>query len=420
VSTYYVDSNATYAANHANSGTAPETPWGGVGGIQRALGLIQPGEELKHKAGAEVDWSKLVKVVCTGTLAGAISVDNFVYCFEWSTTPTGAEASGGQGYVVYVTGKTYYIHVTAGTWVTGAAHCISKENAPTYTNYIEAITVTKPGPTVITNGTTAGRVRITGVNASWEDDGTQVVWDGMTLASYGLAYLYNYYHLKNIYAKRMVARGFNGDAYNISENCRSSTNATGGWSEGGYNLYSRCEADGNTTFGISCAGNGCIKECAMIGNTTNGLVLTAVGTSVLDCILHNNTQNGILVSGNGATIRGNIIDGNGYNGVSVTAGVSTFVTANRITYNGGSTSYYGINGDAANRAWEDENVFYKNGTDADGVHTHDILTPGTNTLTGGHSLAADNATECGYTSRDDDDFNLTEDAILRSTALVLP
>jgi hypothetical protein len=53
-------------------------------------------------------------------------------------------------------------------------------------------------------------------------------------------------------------------------------------------------------------------------------------------------------------------------------------------------------------------VFYNNGT-----HRANIPT-------GLNSLTASDTTELGYTDRDNDDFNLTADAILRSTAIELP
>ena len=421
---YFVDSNATYEANHANNGTAKETPWGGVGGLQRALGLVAAGENIYGKSGTTIDESKLIKVVCTGTLAGAIAVDDFVYCFEWSTTPTGEEGSKGQGYVVYVTGKTYYIHVTSGTWVTGAAHCITKENAPTYTNYIEAITVTKPGLVPVTAGTSvAAKICIIGCanDAGWTEDGTQLVLDGMGAggAATIIQALLSWYEIRNVRGTRATGNAFTGLPTSLFINCRAD-GSTGGYGFIGPGIYYGCMGDGNNKSGFGGGGQPChLIACNGSANTESGVTGLTYSSSVIHGVFHGNGRYGITISSGmtyGCEITGNVIDGNTRDGISVAADSVVSVFGNRITNNSvGSATYYGINAATSSNVFEDWNVFYNNANNA---------TPGTqhrnNVRTGAHSLVAANTTEEGYTSYGDHDFNLTAAAILRSTALVLP
>jgi hypothetical protein len=436
MSTYYIDSNATYEANHANNGTASATPWGGAGGVQRALGVVAAGETINIKTGTAIDLTKLVKVVCTGTLVGTLAVDDFVYCFEFAAaTPTVAEAGGGQGYVVYITGKTYWIAVTAGSWTTGAAHCITKENAAVFSNYIEAITVTKPGLTTLVTGTIGSRISIIGTDSSWNNDHTTLTTlDGMNTSTGAvngllLDYTKNYYTVENLFATRATGIGIRigttsgGGTFCTLLNCSASGNGTHGIGlYSGSTMLSRCASYVNTAgHGFYCYGVAqfCFF-CVAYNNGLSGFSWDYSGGSFLNCISHGNTQNG-FVFGNYSEflLSGCISDGNTRNGILFSSDSNLSfgrILGCRITNNSvGSSTYYGLNAVTAGVIlFNDFNVMYNNSNNASPGTQHYL-----NVTAGPNSLTAASTTEQGYTDAANHDFNLTTAAILRNTALEL-
>jgi hypothetical protein len=207
---------------------------------------------------------------------------------------------------------------------------------------------------------------------------------------------------------------FNIIEYNIIRNSNS------------YGIYNEYLEYGNTIrYNI-------IHDCASYGINSQSPVIIAYNT-IYNCtstsyaciyitynssvLIGNTIYNGgygIKVNGARGLVMGNVINNMTRDGIVFLAGSDLHVVANRITNCGtSSTSYYGINTGAFEcYVTNMYNVFYKNGTDGDGVHTHDVSS-GVNTGEG--SLAADNAAECGYidTTATPPNFNLTYPAILR-------
>jgi hypothetical protein len=398
MATYYIDSNATYTANHANNGTASATPWGGAGGVQRALGVVAVGETIYIKSGTTIDLSVLIKVVCTGTLVGALAVDNFVYCFEFAGgVPTNAEAGGGQGYIVYITGKTYYIHVTAGTWTTGAAHCITKENAAVFSNYIEAITVTKPGLSPPAAGTAGNHISIIGTDndVPWTVGTTQCVLDAASAAAQCIltgAY-FSYYKYKNIKLMRATVANWNSGygRFNIFINVSSTLSANNGFNYlGGNNSFFQCISYLNTGNGFDTEDAGGFGSwyncCEAVNNTGVGFLTINIAyvQALANCV---SSGNSIGVSVGANLIQNCIIDGNKTHGISITGGNDIPIFGNRISNNGTTASHYGILASAASLdVNENYNVFFNN----KGGNLSNIST-------GINSLVAANTTELGYT-----------------------
>ena len=106
--TYYVDSNQTYAATTANNGTSSGTPWGGAAGIQRALAAVAAGDEIKITNTAAIDLTKLKKITSASARTGTFTVGATVtQCAN--TDGTGADAN--------VTGVIAYIESTTVVWI---------------------------------------------------------------------------------------------------------------------------------------------------------------------------------------------------------------------------------------------------------------------------------------------------------------
>ena len=371
MTTYYIDNNATYAANHANDGSA-SLPWGGAGGLQRAFGRVAPGETINIKAGTTVAASTVIRVVCTGTQVGAFAVDDYVYCYEFNVTPQAAEASGGQGYILAESpAKTFYISVAAGTWVTGAAHCITNIGK---TVYIEAITVGKPGLTPLVDGTLAGgRITITGCNSSWAVDGTRVVLSGTDCTTVIAAGASAYYDYRWLTCSGSSSHGLNSssgtsNAYDcIVTNCGSA---------GLYITGVRCQIS-LCSFGTYTAlYDSIVKGCSTMACTT--------AMTLQRCVICGNTAGVDVPSYANLQLFGCVIDGNLNTGITIasTGGIISRVMFSRISNNGDSAGEYGLSVDTAAHGvavLEDYNVFFNNGTD--GAQHRNNVAAGPNSVT---------------------------------------
>ena len=371
MTTYYIDSNATYAANHANDGTV-SLPWGGAGGLQRAFGRVAPGETINIKAGTTIAANTVIQVVCTGTQVGAFAVDDYVYCYEFNVTPQAAEASGGQGYVLAESpAKTFYISVAAGTWVTGAAHCITNIGK---TVYIEAITVGKPGLTPLVDGTLAGgRITITGCNSSWAVDGTRVVLSGTDCTTVIAAGASAYYDYRWLTCSGSSSHGLNSssgtsNAYDcIVTNCGSA---------GLYITGVRCQISLCSFGTYSPLYDSIVKGCSTMACT--------IAMTLQRCVICGNTAGVDVPSYAALQLFGCVIDGNLNSGITIasTGGSISRVMFSRISNNGDSAGEYGLSVDTAAHGvavLEDYNVFFNNGTD--GAQHRNNVAAGPNSVT---------------------------------------
>jgi hypothetical protein len=411
--TYYVDSNATYAANHANNGTASGTPWGGVGGIQRALSLQAAGETINIKAGTELDL-RVLKKISHGAVTGGFALDDFV--IEVSDTSAGTpDAGGGQGYVVRVVSTTEtWIEVTAGTWNNTGSRYVWKDSS----HYSGAISVspTMPGLTLITAGSaSAGRSKLIGVNASWAADGTLLLLDGGAsgAAANGISSTAAYTQAENVEIRRTVSTGLSCATATDSLFRRCGTHHCGGSNPGmqpggDRSHVSDVWAYSCTTSGIQLGSYGSARRISSYLNVTG--LLCGNYQQVRNSTIFANTGDGISTGSIAVKIAQCVIDGNGvggaYHGVKFTAGTGHVVEECRITNNGGSGGY-GIYSSAAAGIRENYNVFYGNNSNLYNVDA------------GPDSLTAASTTEEGYTNQGSSDFRLTTAAILRRLSVAL-
>lgn len=440
---YYVDIAATYnSTNNAYAGTSSGAAWAGAGGIQRAMATLAAGDSVYFKAGT-CDLTKCKKITFGTGTTGTLAIGDDVI----STTTSGGstpDAGAGQGYIVYVESATVvWIAVTSGTWASGAGHYLTGDVSNYGTGAISAVAT--PGPTTVTAGTASAVVRYIGCDSSWvpigdtlEDGAIPAEGDIPTFD--GNATAVSCFTLNggsSEYARISWLDFADGSYWAVQpgkyrfvmEGCIIRDSPYGIVQPAAYSSTIRCQIYGNAHEGINNPSSATLFAfCSIHDNGGDGITRLAAEDKVISCVIYNNSGHGILnresPDGYSVTIIKNVIDNNGKDGISI----QEFGTApereiwhNRITrngWNGDAGTYYGINCYAASDLMtEDFNVFYSNGQDADGTHTHDRH----NIAAGRNSISCDDATECGYTDPDGDppDYNLTTSAIGRSMEMQL-
>lgn len=422
MTTYYVDSNQTFAATFANNGTASVTPWGGIGGIQRALSTMASADTVlvkQHASGTALIGKYLVKFTTNGNATGAaISIGDAI-----TVSGTGSPA----GYVCFIapnpvnagaapTGTTIYAEMTGYTTISATGTITDATTGATITYSAR----TFPGVSYVTSGATnAGRTRLIGVNASWADDGlpaTRVLIDA-SLCLTGVYSPVSVIELRNFevantgtpcssYAISTI------NDYNLVVNCKASLGGTYGIVVRDYSTISRCESYSNGSHGLSIRTNSQIIDSVSIGNTQSGLVIASESIAER-CIFHGNL-NGVEVGINGGKINNCTIDGNTQHGINMTAGASPpIIMRCRITNNGtGNAAYYGVYTTGITLAVSNYNVYGGNGTGAD----HDRVSY---VSAGAADVHASTDAEIGYVDSDNHNFALTTAALMRREALTI-
>jgi hypothetical protein len=403
--TRYIDTQATYLANHANTGLVG-SPWGGPGGIKRALGLAVAGDTINLISGVNALVVNTLKKITHAAVVGGFAADDFVIETTDVTDGDPPDAGGGQGYVVYAdpSGLVTWVEVTAGTWNTTALRYVWKDS----THYSGAITaVAASGLAANTAGTLASPITVQGTNAAGVvDEANPAPLNGVGLAA-ALMTTLGHYIVKNLSIQSPASYGLQLADSGVAEKVAVANSSSYGlYIQGAYCTVSRCSASSCTTGIYMNDVHSRLLNCVSFSNSVNGI--RAPGGSIIDgCLVYSNTQNGIATAaGIGQVIRGCVIHGNTRDGINVaTASYSRpVIRYNRITRNGGGGTYYGINADAAGAVMEDYNVFYSN--DLGSLR---------NVTAGANSLLAASATEEGYTNlgTTPPNFNLTSLAILR-------
>jgi hypothetical protein len=403
-------------ANAANNGTAKTSPWGGIGGIQRALASIVAGETIYVKSGTDIDLSKLVRLIATATTGAGLVLGAEVAEYTPAVPPS--VKGDAEGHIVYVTGNTFYVDVHTGTWTTNQAVCLKSDPGNNYTN---AAALTRPGLKPVTAGTSnEARVTIVGTknDENWTEDGTQVVIDGHTTGDHGIQTLLAWYEVRNVRITRTFQYwGWITILSSRLINC-TADHCYRGFSGAG--VYRNCLSYSNTQFGFypDSAPNAHYAFCVAYGNGSSGFVDLTYNSSAIMCLSYDNGGHGFkIVSDYGSCIVACVIDGNTLDGILASGDGYTRVLGCRITNNGlGGTSYYGINATTTQNIDEDYNVFYCNGLDAGATADHDRL----HVATGVHSDHAENDTEQGYTNEGGNVFTVTAAAIGRRIAVTLP
>lgn len=429
--TYYVDPNQSYASTASNAGTSSGAAWGSAmgGGWQRALAAVAAGDTIKVRSDAQ----SLLKSgnlglwkLTYGTLTGTIIAGDSVIM---STDTSGTPVANATGVVTYhdTTGKNVYIESTgSAAWATGTRYIY--KSAGNYAGTISASSVSNASPFAITSGTAAAPITIQSCDASWNPTTTRAVINGGSGTNYCLWISGNpqcdYYVINSIAATAASQTGFYSNSTNVGtcvwNNCAAYSNGGSGLQTAVHDRVIGGEFYSNSIHGINTGntvawieGATCYSNGAAYGGINCGS-----STMITNCVIRGNGY-GIVVPSGAHSVRvvSNVIDGNSRDGIQV---VSTsrgaVVIENRITNNGTSTSYYGINCDAIDRRlYEDRNVFYGNGTDSGATATHDTL----NVLSGGNSLHAASTTEQGYTNAAAYNYTLTTAAIGRRFAVTV-
>lgn len=423
MTTWYVDLDATYTDNIANSGIASGSPMGGVCGLQRIVSGIAIGANT-FSTGESIfiigsTYNAVVKLVKITTAAGSGS-------FTPGNTVTECANTDGTGAVANVSGRVVWRQSTTIVWIedtgsvawTAIGTLYVFESAGIVSGDITAVAY--PGVNVNVSGTTAGCCKLIGCDASWNElaEGTRI-----TLNPTGCSYALDlttiaapYWELKHLASDGTSSNSGiypNGSSYIYDCKC-SNGSARGFRCQSSYSIFHKCVADNNGTIGFNNTTIAKHTMCVAYNNGTDG-ILTNNASVFLGCLSYNNTQNGINIAASiGVTIMNCVINGNTRNGIISTAGaINNMILGNRITNNdkNATGTYYGINdGSAAGLNREDYNVFYN----PLGAGNRNNIEAGVNSLT-----AAD-TTEVGYVDVGALDFNLTADAILRSTAIILP
>lgn len=412
MTTYYIDSALSYEAAHANNGTASATPWGGAGGIQRALGLAAAGDTIKVRSGWVVGLS-VVKLVAA-SVNGAFAVDDQVACREPGTPPYNTDAPGeGVGRIVYRSGTTFYVAVTEGTWDSGKVMALASNPA----TFATSCTMTTPGLVLIGSGTAASPITLAGVGADWSVGSGQVQLGGASAAANCLSGSPSYYNVSGFLCTAATGDGiYLTGSYHRFENCESRSNGISGFRlTTSFAELFRCTAALNSQYGFNNEGLSHMALCRAANNTKSGFVQYGHGALYWGCVASANTERGFYLQSNGVTVAQCVADGNGLHGIYVLTGVGDTFLFNRITHNdqGNSGAYdCGIaawSADAACR--EDYNVFYANGNTGD-KHLYNVSA-------GAHSVIAASEAQAGYANRAGGNFATAPLALLRSTAIAL-
>ena len=275
------------------------------------------------------------------------------------------------------------------------------------------------------NGTASAPIKVIGCNASGAVDGTRFTLNGNSAATNCIqisAALGKYWWFVNINCTSATGAGIalasNGGDGRIWVNCVSQNNGSYGWdlyttTTNGTVVLIGCQSLNNSNAGFYTPYYGIIYfGCTSIGNSGDGFAGASVANwgMVIHSVSHNNTGDGVNIPGKGLVF-GSVIDENGGDGIEFSSAAPYIMLAlgNRITGNGTGGTGYGIRETSTGLAFYGWNFFLNN----DGVTSGDC-----------HSIPYDadadtnetSGTE-GYTDGDNDDFNLTSSATLRSVAI---
>jgi hypothetical protein len=272
-----------------------------------------------------------------------------------------------------------------------------------------------------------GYLDIIGVNSSGVEDGSRYVISGSSLGSGNLlecASGIDYIRVKNVRFTGAPADNFDcnssgGNEYWIFDNCRFDTAGNYGFDlyQTSWCRFERCRFDNNTFDGISFGsyvGTMILEYCLFDDNTSRGCE-TANYTEcciAVGCIFVGNGNEALYLMSDTNYVLNCVFASSSGDGIAIDAtnANQTVIQGCRFAYNGA----YGIDlSAAACDIIEDYNVFYSNTSG----HRNNIAV-------GPNSLTAASVAELGFTDHEsatwNRDFNLTTDAILRSTAIELP
>ena len=432
MTTWYVDLDASYTTNIANSGVATNSPLGGVAGIQRIVSGVAVGANtfaaaetinIKYSTGDNNHVAHLIRLtVATGT-TGTIAAGDTVHSV---TTEGGSteDAGAGHGTVVWAPAATptiIWIEAVSGTWATDAGHYVAKHGDEAATHMDGTISaVAYPGIKLAVAGTTAGRCKIVGCDAAWAELAeltfvalvTTECVDGINGQGK------SYWELRHI-SLSGNASGHNVilDAYNLVYDCIFDGSGGDGYeSDNGYNTLIFCQASNNGGYGFNGYTADLCINCIAKSNL-NGFLAGGGSQTYYDCLAYDNTRSGLAVSNASCRVIGSVVDGNTRDGILI-SGAGAWVYGCRITNNSvGTDTYYGLNSTAAtNLVMENYNVFHGNGLDVGAEADHDRL----NVTIGTRSDHADDDTEQGYTTVGSNIFTLTSAAIGRRISVALP
>ena len=408
MTTYYIDSNVTYASTAATAVTAKETPWGGAGGCQRAEHAVAAGDTIYYKSGTTIDVSLLKKFTWSASNGTPPVVGERVY--EWSTGDVKGDAEGYVAAIDPGATPTYvWVEQTVATW--GSTGKISNSAANT-TNSWTYSGIELRGVVIQTEGTAGSPITRQGCanDAGWTL-GTNVILNATGCVTVIDHHSHFYQTLKNITGYG-AANGFHDiSEYNWHERCVLHDISGAGFKVPGYGVNIDCIAYNCSRDGFTVYIRGTLIRPIVYGCGANysGIKLIDHGLVVQDPLVFSNNGYGItLDSTNACCIRGGIINNNGMDGIHVkTAGVDNIVEFCRITNNGTAAGdWYGINADAAGQfVYENYNVFYNNDLGAR-----------LNVTAGANSINATSDAEVGYATAATN-FALGSGAVLRRTSM---
>lgn len=276
------------------------------------------------------------------------------------------------------------------------------------------------------NGAANARIRVIGCNAAGNVDGTRFTLNGNSSAANCIAIAAAkgaYWWFENITFTAATGNGMSlaagAGSATVWINCLASSNGGYGFNayyapSGTTQIFVRCQSINNSSDGFYKPYYGVAYiACKASGNGGSGFWGGAVGSLnlVYGCVSHNNTTEGVDSDAGPIIVVNSVIDENGSDGIFSDCATpkSSIVIGNRLTGNGTGGTGYGILEGGTGYVVYGWNFFLNN----DGVTSGDC-----------HAIASDadadtnetSGTE-GYTDGDNDDFNLTSLATLRSVAI---
>lgn len=275
------------------------------------------------------------------------------------------------------------------------------------------------------NGTSAAPIKVIGCNASGDVDGTRFTLNGNSAAANCLSIAASkgeYWWFVNIDCTSATGAGIafaTGAGHGrIWINCIAQSCGSYGWemyttTSNGTVVLVGCQSLNNSGDGFYSPYYGVIYfACKSVGNSGHGFGGAGGANWIiaLNCVSHGNTGDGIAGVGK-ALVCNCVIDENGSDGIEY-SGASPYIAvalANRITGNGTGGTGYGINEKNTGLVFYGWNFFLNN----DGVTNGDCHAIPYHADTDTNETSG---TE-GYTDGDNDDFNLTSAATLRSVAI---
>lgn len=263
---------------------------------------------------------------------------------------------------------------------------------------------------------TGSPIKIIGCNAAGAVDGTRYVLDGANVASYCLNVNVDFVHFENFHLKRSTARGQTGGSGGAScvfNNVLSELNGSHGfWARYPVrSIYIRCIAQNNTDEGFEeCQERARYLFCKSIGNGNNGFDEYSYYQVYVGCLAADNGENGFgyKYGGTGGAMLVNCV-GDGNTGAGARYYNYTTFIGCRFTNNGAGIREYSSGSYTLLYGWT---YLAANTTDIDATYLLPIAYD---------DVADTNETgvDDGYVDQPNGDYNLAEDATLRSVAIEL-